>query len=87
MLTVFPNSAPNGFDKGLGLTQALIKEDLEFFPGDEDVSLILHLLLVLLSAKQGGIFEKGGGKWHSILTLGPGGGKIVLTLLEEVIAL
>ena len=87
MLRVLSNIAPDNVNKGLELTQTLTKEGLEFFPGDGDVSLIFYLPLVLLPAKQGGIFEEGSGKWYPILTLDPGGSKIVLTLLEEVIAL
>ena len=87
MLGVLPNSAPNDVDKRLQLTQALTKEDLEFLPGNGDVNLILHLFLVLLPAKQDGIFEENDGKWYPILTLGPGGGKMVFTLLEEIIVL
>ena len=87
MLGVFSNSAPDGVDKSLGLTQASTKKGLKFFPDDGYISLILHLLLVLLPAKQGDIFEEDGGKWHPILTFAPGNGKMVLTLLEKVIAL
>ena len=87
MLGVFSNSTSDGIDKGLGLTQALRKEGFKFFLGDEDVRFILHLPLVLLPAKQGGIFEEDYGKWHPILTIGLGGGKMVFTLLEKVIAL
>ena len=87
MLGVLLNIAPDSVNKGLELTQALTKKGLEFFLGDGDVSLILYFLLVLLPAIKGSIFKRGGGKWHPILTLGPGGGKMVLTLLEEVIAL
>ena len=87
MPTVFPNSVLDGVDEGLGLTQALAKEGLKFFLGDWGINLILHLLLILLLAKQGGIFEEGGDKWHPILIFGPGGGKIVLILLEKVIVL
>ena len=87
MLEVFSDSILNGVDKGLGLTQASVKEVFKFFPSDRNVSLIFYLPLVLLPAKQGGIFEKGSAKWYPILIFGPGRGKIVLTLLEEVIAL
>ena len=87
MLRVFSNSTLDSVNKGLGLTQALIKEVLEFFPGDEDDGLIFHFLLMLLPTKQDKVLEESDGKLHSILTLGPGGGKMVLTLLEEVIGL
>ena len=85
MMEVLPNNAPSGIDKGLGLTQALAKEGFEFFPGNKNVYFIFHLPLVLQPAKQSDIFEKNTGKYHPILTLGPNGDKIVLTLLEEVI--
>ena len=87
MLGVLLNNVSDGIDKGFGLTQALAKEDLESLSGDKDVRLIFNLPLVLLPAKQSGILEKSGSKWHLILTLGLDGGKIVFTLLEEVIAL
>ena len=87
MLKVLPNSALDSVDKGLELIQALIKESFEFFLGDGDVGLIFYLLLVLLVAKQDNILKEDGGKWHSILTFGRSSGKIVFTLLEEVIAL
>ena len=87
MLRAFSNIAPNGVNKSLGLTQALAKKSLEFLPGDGDVSFIFNLPLVLLPANQSGILKECSGKWHPILTLGLDGGKIVLTLLEEVIAL
>ena len=64
-----------------------MKECREFLLGDRDVRLILYLLIVLLPAKQGGILEEGGGKWDPILTLSPGNRKMVLILLEEIIAL
>ena len=87
MLGVPPNNAPDGVHKGFRLTQALIKQGFKFLSGDEDFNLIFHLPLVLLPVKQGGILEEGGSKWHPILTFGPGGGKMVLTLLKKVIAL
>ena len=87
MLEVFPNSAPDGVNKGFGLTQVSAKEGLKFLSGDGDVSFMLYFPLVFLSAKQGGILEKSGGKWPPILTFGPGSGKMIFTLLEEVIVL
>ena len=87
MLRVLPNNTPDGVNKNLRLTQALAKQDLEFFLCDEDVKLIFYLPLVLLPVKQSGIFKENGGKWHPILIFSPGSGKMVFTLLEEVIAL
>ena len=87
MLGVFSNNAPDGVDKSLGLTQVLTKEGFKFFASDGNVCFIPHFPLVLLPAKQGNIFEENCGKWYTISTLGPNGGKMVLTLLEEIIAL
>ena len=84
---IFLNSAQNGVDKGLEHIQALKKEGLEFLSDDGDVNLIFYLLLVLLSVKQDSILEQDGGKWYPIFTFGLGDGKMVLTLLKEVISL
>ena len=35
---------------------------LEFLLSNGDIGLVFHLLLLLLSAKQGGIFKEKGGK-------------------------
>ena len=51
MLGVFFDSKPDSINKSLGLTQAFIKEDLEFPPNDRDVCLVLYLMLVLLPAE------------------------------------
>ena len=87
MLKVFSNSASDNIDKILGLIQALAKKGFEYFLGNGNVDLIFLFPLLLLLIKQGGIFEKDGGKWHLILTFGLGSSKMVLTLLKEVIAL
>ena len=87
MLGVLSNSTPDSVNEYFGLTHASAKEGLKFFPGNGNIGLILHLLLVLLLAKQDNILEEGGGKWYPILTFGPGSGKMILTLLEKVIAL
>ena len=62
MLEVLLNSTLDGINKNLGLIQALMKERFKFLPDDGNVNLILQFLLVLLPAKQSGIFEKNGGK-------------------------
>ena len=62
MLGVLPNSALDNVNKDLGLTQALMKKGLKFFPSNWDVGLILHFPLVLLLVKQGSILEKSGDK-------------------------
>ena len=87
MLGIFLNNAPDGIDKSFELIQASAKEGIKFLLSDRDVGLIFHLPIVLLSAKQGVIYEKRDGKWHIILTFGPGSGKRILTLQKEVIAI
>ena len=87
MLGLLLNSALDSIVVGLELTQILAKESLEFFLGNGDISLIFSLLLVLLREKQSNIYEEDSGKGEPILTLGSGGGKIVLTMLKEVTAL
>ena len=86
-MEIFPNSAPDDIDKGLGLIQALAKKGFEFLLDDKNVGFILHFPLVLLLAKQGGIFKEGDGKWHLILTFGLSDGKMVLILQKKVIVL
>ena len=87
MPKILSNSVPDGINKKFGLIKALAKADFEFFPGDRDVDFILYLSLVLLPTKQGSILEENGDKWHPILILGLGVGKMILTLLGKIIAL
>ena len=87
MLRVFSNSASNVINKDLKLTQASAKKGFKFFPDNQDFNLIFYLPLVLLLAKQNGIFEENSGEKDPILTFGPDGGKMIFILLEEVIAL
>ena len=87
MLGVLFDNIPNSVNRNLRLTQALIKEGVKFLSSDWNIDFIVHLPLVLLPAKKSGIFEKDGSKWYPILTFGPGGGKMVFTLLKEVIIL
>ena len=84
MLEVFPDNAPDGINKSLGFDQALTKKSLEFLPADKDVSLVLYLMLMLLPAQQGGIFQEGRGKQNSVRACGTGGGKVIFVLLEEI---
>ena len=56
MLGVLLDSAPDGVNKNLGLTQALVKEGLELLLANRDVSLVLYLTLVLLPLERGDIF-------------------------------
>ena len=62
MLGVLSNNALDSVNKDLGLIQALAKEGLKFLLGNRNVNLILHIPLILLPAKQEGIFEESGGK-------------------------
>ena len=87
MLIVLSNSALDSIKKDLGFAQTLTKEGLEFFPGDENISLIFYLLLVLLPAKQGYILKKNSCKEYPVLIFDINDYKIVLTLLKEVIIL
>ena len=86
ILKVFSDNIPDSVEEGLRLTQALTKEDLEFLLGDKYVNLILHFLLLLLLVKKSGNLEECSNKWYWLLTFGPGGSKIVLILLKEVIS-
>ena len=87
MLTVLPNNAPNSINKYLRFAQILTKEGFKYFPGDEDISFILYLPLVLQAAKQGRIFRESGCKGYLILTFDTRVCKMVLALLEKVITL
>ena len=87
MLEVFPNNALDSIDKDLRFAQALIKIGLEFFSRNGNIGLMFQLPLGLLPAKQGCFFEESDGKWYLMLTLGLCGGKMVLILLKEVIAI
>ena len=62
MLGVFFDSTPDSINRGLRLTQALRKEGFEFFSDNENVVLIPQLAVILLQAKQSGIFPKIGSK-------------------------
>ena len=55
MLEVFPDCAPDDINKSLEFAQALAKKNLEFFPADRDVNLVLYLMLMLLPVEKGGI--------------------------------
>ena len=66
MLGVLPNNTPNGVNKSLGLAQALAKEGFESLLADGDISLVLYLTLVLLSAEQGGVLQKGSRTRNSV---------------------
>ena len=87
MLGVFPDSAPDGVNKSLGLAQALAKEGLKSLPADRDFSLVLYLTLVLLPSEQGGIFKEGSRKRKSVWARGTGSGKVIFALLKEIVIL
>ena len=85
MLGVLANCVLNGIDKSLGFDQALAKESLECFPADKDVNLVFYLILVLLSAEQGGIFQKNSRKQNSVWAHSTGYGKVIFALLEKIV--
>ena len=63
----------------------MTKEGLELFPSDRDGALGLVLPLVLLPTEVDAVTQEGCCKGNTVGTLGPGGGKMVFTLLTEVI--
>ena len=87
MLGVFSTCVSDGVNKYLRFTQNLTNEGVEVIPSDAIVGLIPYFLLVLVPAEHGGILKEGDGKRYPILTFGTSKSKVVLTLLEEVIAL
>ena len=87
MLRVLPDSTSNNVNKNLGFAQPLAKEGLESLPANKDVSLILYLTLVLLPAEQSDIFQKSSRKQNLVQARGIGVGKVIFTLLEEIITL
>ena len=87
MLKVFFNNTPDSINKLLKLTWILTKTDLKFVLGNEAINVILYFSLILLQAKQGGIFEKNGFKSYLILTFSSGSSKMVFILLQVVIVL
>ena len=48
MLTLFPNSAPDGVNKVFGFAYILTKKGIKFFPVDKNISVVLYFTLVLL---------------------------------------
>ena len=58
MLIVLLNNTSNNIKRGFKFAQALIKEDFKFLLSDGNVDFILYLTLILLTIKQGNIFEK-----------------------------
>ena len=62
MLAILPNNILDGIDESLYFTQVLIKKGFKFFLGNENVSLIFYVMLVLLLAEQGGVLQESGCK-------------------------
>lgn len=54
---VRPSNALKAVKNGFKLTKILMKEDMKFFSNDKNVTLVLTFALMLLSLKQGYIFE------------------------------
>ena len=65
----------------------MTKKGLELLPGDGDCTFSLMLLLVLLPTEVDAVPKKGYCKKNTVRALGPSGGKVILILLAEVIAL
>ena len=63
-----------------------MKEGLELLPGDRNCAFSLMLPLVLLLTEVDAVTQERCCKENTIGALGPGGGKMILTLLTEVIA-
>ena len=63
-----------------------MKEGLELLPDNGDCFFSLMLPFVLLSTEVDVVPKKRCCKGNAVGTLGPGNGKVILTLLTEVIA-
>ena len=63
-----------------------MKKDLKLLLGDRDCVFGLVLPLVLLPTEVDVVPKKGYYKGNTVETLGPGGSKVILTLLTKVIA-
>ena len=87
MLEIFPDSAPDGVNKSLGLAQVLAKESFESLSANRDISLVLYLTLVLLPSEEGGILQENSHQQNSVWACGTGGGKVIFALLEEIVTL
>ena len=64
----------------------MTKEDLKLFPRDRDCALGLVLPLVLLPIEVDAVIQKECCKRNTVGAFGLGSGKVILTLLAEVIA-
>ena len=64
----------------------MTKEDLELLPRDKDCALGLVLPLILLPTEVNTVTQEGCYKGNTVGALGPGGSKVILTLLAEVTA-
>ena len=64
----------------------MTKEGLELLPGDGDCAFSLMLPLVLLPTEVDTVPKEGCCKGNAVGAFGSGGGKVILTLLTEVIA-
>ena len=64
----------------------MTKEGLELFPYDRDCAFSLMFPFVLLPTEVDAVTQDGCCKKNAVGALGSGTGKVVLTLLAEVIA-
>lgn len=84
---VFLNNIPNGINKSLRFAWTLMKKSHKSFSADKNVSLVFYFTLVLLLAKQSGIFQESGSKQNPIWACSIGGGKVIFALLEKNVTL
>ena len=64
----------------------MTKEGFELLPGDGDGTFSLILPLILLPTKVDAVPKEGCCKGNAVGAFSSGGGKVILTLLTEVIA-
>ena len=76
---------PVTIHKGSGISYVLTKEGLEFLPGDVDCAFSLMLPLVLLLTEVDAVLKEGCCKENAVGAFGSSGGKVIFTLLTEVI--
>ena len=63
----------------------MTKKSFELLPGDSNYTFSLMFLLVLLPTEVDTVMQKKCYKGNAVRALGSGGGKVILTLLAEII--
>ena len=77
--------SPIGVHKSSGVSQASAKERLELVPGDRGSVVSIVFLLVLLPAEADLVLKEGRSKGDLVSLPSSSNGKVVLTLLTEVV--